>query len=479
MRLLGIDVGTTNTKAVMVGVTERGLRTVASAAAPTPAAGGDLLDIVGRLVADVGVDGPPASIGVASMAETGIPLDADDAPLGDLVRWDPARAGDEARQLADTLGAAELFAATGVRVSGKVPLATWAHLRAHDPSRWARLARWAGAADLVALAVTGRLVTDHTLAGRTMAYRLPDTDGELAQSFDDGLLAAVGLQPEQLPEVVVPGALAGRTRAGALGGLPPGIPVRIAGHDHQVGAWAAGVREPGEVADSLGTAESVIRVVPARPEPAAVAAHGMSLVRTVGGIHEALVAGSPAAGAMLQLLAERTGRAEASGLLTAAAGRVRSAGAALVLPYPHGRQAPRPDPDARVVVLGRYLDDVGLACAVVDGLALHARWLVTAQAELTGGAIDGEVTVLGAGGRADSAWLRAKAAAGPGRLRLVQESEPVAVGAAVLAGHREGLIGPVVLGSEPAAAPDPVYDELFARFLGGADGSTLRAAAGA
>src|SRR5690625_4690015 len=437
------------------------------------------------------------------MAETGVPLDADGEPIGDLVRWHPTRAGEHADRLARDLGRAELFAATGVRPSGKVPLEVWAQLRADEPQRWARVRHWAGAADLIAHALTGRLVTDRTLAGRTMAYRLPDPGEEVGGSFDPDLLAAVGLHPGQLPEVT--GDVAGRVRAGSPGGLAPGTPVVVAGHDHQVGAWAAGVREPGQVANSLGTAESVIRILDQRPEPGAIAAEGLSLVRTPDG-HEALVAGSPAAGSMLGWLSDRLGGVDPATALSTAADRARSPHAPLVLPYLHGRQAPRPDPLARAVVVGKVAADGDLACAVVDGLALHARWLTTAQAELAGtadasgavtgagamgamtagaagmagdaGAVRGARTagasgtangagavVLGAGGRVDSAWLRAKAAAGPGRLRFVTASEPVAAGAALLAGYRAGLTGPLTLPSSPATrGPDPVYDELFERF---------------
>src|SRR5690606_16735969 len=172
-----------------------------------------------------------------------------------------------------------LFAATGVRPSGKVPLATWAYLRDEEPDRWVAMRRWAGAADLVVLALTGRLVTDHTLAGRTMAYRLPEPGADLPAGFDPDLLAAVGLRPEQLPEVAGPATAGVSVGADRPWGLHPGTPVVVAGHDHQVGAWAAGVREPGEVADSVGTAESVIRVVGRNP---ALGEEGEGAVRSGG-----------------------------------------------------------------------------------------------------------------------------------------------------------------------------------------------------
>ncbi len=473
MRALGLDVGTTNVKAAVVEITGSAVRTVAHAATPTPAGGSDLLEAVGRVVSDVG--GDVDVVGIASMAETGVPLDDDGVPLGDLVRWDPSRARGQAEALAATHGAAELFAATGVRPSGKVPLATWAHLREAEPDRWRAMSRWAGAADLVAFALTGRLVTDHTLAGRTMAYRLPAPGAPVPGAFDADLLSAVGMRPEQLPEVARPGDVAGRVRREAPWGLRAGVPVVVAGHDHPVGVWAAGLRSPGDVADSLGTAESVVRMVAARPVPELVAAQGMSLVRTVDGTHEALVAGSPSAGAVLDWWAEQCGgRAALAPLLEAAAARPRTVDAPLLLPYLRGRQGPAPDPDARAVFVGRTAghDDVDLTAAVLDGLALHARWMLTAQAELAGAdGAAGEVLVLGSAARPGSPWLRAKVAAGPARLRAVGAPEPVAVGAAVLAAHRAGLAAPAVLHSAPVAvAPQPEYERLYARFVRAAGG---------
>src|SRR5699024_1944976 len=135
-----------------------------------------------------------------------------------------------------------------------------------------------------------------------------------------------------------------------------------------------------------------------------------------------------------------------------AARRPRNPAAPLLLPYLRGRQAPSPDPRARAVVVGDgpEHDDVDRTAAVVDGLALHARWMLTAQAELAGeDPATGEVRVLGSATAGGSAWLHAKAAAGPAPLRVVGEREAVAVGAAVLAAHRVGLAEPLALASDP------------------------------
>ncbi|MDN5771145.1 MAG: hypothetical protein L0H24_09655 [Microlunatus sp.] len=485
MLSLGVDVGTTNVKVALVEIRdengEPAARELVVATAPTPASGTDMVGEVLRLVAEVAEtsDGRrPDCVGVASMAETGVPLDHDDHPLGDMIRWDGHRGQTDAAQLSATYGAAALFAATGVRPSGKAPLAVWAQLRRTDSRRWSSMRRWAGAADLVALALTGRLVTDHTLAGRSMAYRLAEPGTGPADGFDTDLLAAVGLRSEQLPEVRLAAASAVPSRPG-IAGLRPGTPVVVAGHDHQVGAWAAGVRQPADVADSIGTAEAVLTVLERPPDPEAVREAGMSLVRTVGGASEALVAGSSSAGSMLRWWIDQVLRdpeikpSKVDALLGAAADR-RGPARAFVLPYLHGRQSPSPDAaaTARLIPASAGDDQVDLAAALLDGLNLQARWVLTVQSALAGYRLrDQLVRVLGSAARDGSPWLRTKAAVGPARLQVVLSAEPVAAGAALLAAQRCGMADAELRLPDRLVADKPLtaYDDVYSDFVEAAE----------
>ncbi len=494
---LGVDVGTTHTKVALVDVDVA--RTLAVASAPTPAPG-DLLRVVAELtrrVLGAAPDAPaPAAVGVASMAETGVPVGPDDEPRGDWLRWDGHRAGRQADELAARLGRTALFAATGVRSSAKVPLATWAWLRDEADARMGAAGgpgagplhgdgRWAGAADLVVLGLTGHLVTDHTLAGRTMAYRL-GAPGDLPTAFDTELLAEVGLAPRHLPRVLRPGETV-PLRTGPLtdAGLLAGTPVTVAGHDHAVGAFAAGVRSPGEVADSVGTSEVVCTVLADDPDPGPVAAAGMSLVRTVRGDRPALVAGSSSAGgAVAAWLAQVAPDDERARLLErastlddalvavlseapAAAPADGEAASFVVLPYVHGRQTPAPDAAETLRAVGRVPDDpVAAVRGVLLGAVLHARWMLDAQAALAG-APPTRVLALGRPVTANPAWAALKRWCTPVPVDVVADEEAVAAGAALLAAERAGLVAPApALGAAPAAGAGTRLDpRLVARRL--------------
>jgi xylulokinase len=448
---LGIDVGSTNTKAALVSVDPDGTaRELGVFSSPTPDSAPELVASVRSLIRRaLGTGGGPEAVGIASMAETGVPLDKDDQPLTGLLRWKDMSASREAEALIADLGAVSLFEATGVQARPKTPLCMWAALRHARPETWRNLSHWAGMADLIGLDLTGHLVTDHTLAGRTMAYRLPADASPLANAFDPDLLGTVGLRPAQLPHVARPGSAAGHVTPAAARstGLTEGVPVVIAGHDHAVAAWAGDVREPGPVADSIGTTEAAIRVLHAPPDRTMTAHTGMSVVRTATGEREALLAGSANGGALIQWWLESASGMDRGELLRVATGIRPQDVEALVLPYRNGRQTPLPDPEAKLMVLHpdgkradiHRMDPAMFFRALIDGLSLHLRWMVSAAQELSPAPGDQPMAVLGGSGPARRLWLDTKNAVMPMPLRVAAAREPVAAGAALLAGARLGI----------------------------------------
>jgi xylulokinase len=455
VRVAGLDLGTSYVKAVCVDLdpaADRPVELVALRRAPTPPTADEVVATALGLLREAAAGGSVSAIGIASVAETGVPLDEHGAALTPLLTWDAVR------PLSPALGdvdVAELFARTGVRLSPKVPLATWAWLALEHAGIRDRMRHWAGVADLVALALTGRLVTDHTLAGRTGAHLLEE------DRWAEDLLELVGLRRGVLPEVAGPDEVAGHAA---------GVPVVVAGHDHQVGAHACGVRAPGDTADSLGTTEVVLRVLDGTPDPSRVHAAGMSLVRTVGGRMRALIAGNGSAGAAYAAwVAEHP---ESADLPPGPTGL-------LVLPYLRGRQCPEPDPGATLRAVGDLETAApgALTKAVLEGLSLQTRWMDEEQRRLDPGAAPGPVVLFGGPGARNAAWTRVKAEVLTRPLRMVTEHEPVAVGAAIVAAERAGLVEPgaVVLPavSVPRHRGDP-YAHSYQAFVREARGGERR-----
>jgi xylulokinase len=391
--------------------------------------------------------GKPAAIGVASMAEAGVPIDRRGLPIGDILAWHDPRPERHAVSLERRIGAAALFSRTGLRAEPKYTLPKLLWLREQRASDFTRLRRWAGVAELVALDLTGELGTNASLACRTLAFDVT------RRMWDSELLGLASIGPDQMPPVLPLGrAVGGLTGAAAARlGLPSGTPVAVAGHDHLAAAVGAGVTRPGEVLDSMGSAEAALVVTEAPALADEVRRGGFStgchavdgLAYVAGGLQSSgaliewflatflgLATGGYGAGA--DAAASETDRyARFMALLDAAGpGPVEP----IVRPYLRGRTAPHRDPAASFEIEGLRESHslVDIAAAVVDGAAYHVRWMLDELARITSTPLD-RVKLTGGGAR-NRRWVTAKAALGPGRLEVVRTDEAGALGAALVAG---------------------------------------------
>ncbi|MGW0204150.1 FGGY-family carbohydrate kinase, partial [Nonomuraea sp. NPDC003201] len=258
-----------------------------------------------------------------------------------------------------------------------------------------------------------------------------------------------------------------------VSGVTAGVPVVIAGHDHAVGSWAAGVRRPGDVADSLGTAEAVMVLSDSRPDSRTGLALGITTDPSLDGTRKVVVGGLPTSGAMLDWLLPLTGNGEAGyAALPGLLGGVRLPTGIVVEPYLRGRVAPAPDPARRVTVsgLGPEHSPGDLLAAAVEGTCLHARWMLDELSAVTGTAPE-RLVVLGGQVRIPL-WMRVKAALSPVPVEVVRSDDAVCAGAALVAGQAGGSLDDVPVLPRDRLPPEPelaaAYVPLYERFLASA-----------
>lgn len=467
--LAGVDVGTTNTK---LGSYRLDGSRLATWGFPTPGDAGDLVNAVLTGLASLAerVGQPPDAVGVASMAETGVTVDADLTPLHPLIGWQDPRGASAAERLRAEVGAAELFAITGVSLGTKTPLARWRWLTDTHSGLLTGGRVWLNAADLIAATLIGEPVTDITLAGRTGGVAVRDG------RYHPDLVAAAGITPAQLPRIAESGQPAGwcGTAAARHAGLRPGTPVVVAGHDHLVAGYAAGIRSPGEQMDSMGTAEAVITLTPRIPADLP-AGTGVSWNRYVDGRHFCLISGFPGAGRLLDWfidgylhLSGQAGYQRFGELVDTVDQRPTGI---VVEPYLSGRAAPVPDPHRRLAVHGmrsrHTLAD--LALAVLEGACAQVRWMAAEHLGSLGAAAPAPagVPVAVAGGPTRChPWMRVKAAITPGPLRVVDDPDAACAGAALLAAQSGlGVPAPVLAASQLAAdsRQRAEYDDFYGK----------------
>ncbi len=463
--LAGVDVGTTNTK---VGMYRPDGSRLAVRTWSTPTDADQLvttvLDGLASLVDQVGR--PAEAVGVAGMAETGVTVEADLTPLHPLILWRDPRGTEGVERIREEVGEAELFALTGVTLGVKTPLARWRWLADTRPELLSGGRVWLGAPDLVAAALIGEPVTDLTLAGRTGGM-----DVRAARWHPD-LLAAAGVDPARLPRIVPPGQPAGRcaTAAARSAGLRAGTPVVVAGHDHLVAGYAAGVRRPGGQMDSMGTAEAVFTLTAAVPGDLPPGT-GTSWNRFVDGTHYCLISGFPGSGRLVDWFTNRflglSGDAGHDRFAELVNSVERRPTGIVVEPYLFGRAAPVPDPGRGLAVHGvRPRHTVAdLALALLEGASAQVRWMAEEQLRVL--AVESPSRTAVAGGPTRSrAWMRVKAALTPGELRVMDEPDAVCAGAALLAAE-SGLGLPVATLAGSPVTPDEPERKRYERFYRG------------
>jgi xylulokinase len=205
-------------------------------------------------------------------------------------------------------------------------------------------------------------------------------------------------------------------------GLPEGIPVTLAGHDHLSGAVGAGAG-PRDLVNSVGTAETVIGYTEQAPDVARALELRTTVSAAPGGEGWSVFAGAARAGVVLAAAAELLGGSIAElDALAESAEPAEVGGVVEALQSGH-----------RI--------DLGASApgAVWRGLlmALAARTAESAGRLLSLGIQAERLLVIGGGSRCRP-WLAAKARLSPLPVAQPRTSQAVARGAALFAGTAAG-----------------------------------------
>lgn len=284
--ILGIDVGTTTTKATafdLDGVV------IGTASAPTRWDVGDFgqvqtdadrladdaIAVLESAVAACEGTWSVAGIGITGMAETGVLVDERGRPFMPAMAWYDERGKAELEALPEAFRA-EFSAVTGLACKAECSFSKllW---RSAQGETIPATSVWLNALEYVAFRLTGIMATEPSLASRT---------GLLDQARVapwEATLERIGATASLLPQLVPAGTAIGFVHEAAPRALR-GAAVTVAGHDHLVGAVGAGAAGPSDLYDSCGTADVILRGVPrtlTNDERATLVARGLSAGRHV------------------------------------------------------------------------------------------------------------------------------------------------------------------------------------------------------
>ena len=195
------------------------------------------------------------AVGFSSQGQSFVPIDARGNALAEVIVW----MDDRAQEIAAPWQAEWLSREEFLRISGypwlpagltvfKVAWLAQHHVTAHRAWKFLCLP------DYLIYRLTGETATDYITARMSGFYDLQSA------GWEPRLVEAAGISSEQLPQVLSPGAVAGKlsVSAAATLGLSAGIAVCVGGNDQVVGAVGAGNVRPGIITETTGTALALI-----------------------------------------------------------------------------------------------------------------------------------------------------------------------------------------------------------------------------
>ena len=465
--VLGIDVSTTATKAVLVD--GRGaVLGIASSEYPfeqpqplwseqdpeswwTGAAAA-----IQEVLAVTGTD-PAAveAVGLTGQMHGLVLLDEADQVVRPAILWNDQRTGAECDLIREALGPERLIRITGndALTGFTAPKLVW--VRDHEPEAWARAAHVLLPKDYVRLRLTGDHALDKADGAGTLLFDLA------ARDWSDEVLEALEIPRAWLPPTFEGPDVTGVVTAGAAAatGLRAGTPVVAGGGDQAANAVGVGAVVPGRMALSLGTSGVVFATTEAPLYEPAGRVH--AFCHAVPGRWHFMSVMLSAAGSLRWFRDGLAPGVPFDDLVAAAAAVPAGSGGLTFLPYLSGERSPYPDPLARGAFVGLTLahDRRHMTRAVLEGVAYGLRDGLDAMVAAGMPAPD-QIRASG-GGTASPLWRQILADVLDAEIATVNTTEGAAYGAALLAAVGASWFPTVeaaaasLVTATPVAAPGP------------------------
>ncbi len=486
--LLGIDVGTTGSKALLVdadGLVKVSATTEYPMFTPQPLWAEQnpadwwaaTVTSIRRVLDDGGVQPDQiAGVGLTGQMHGLVLLDALGEVLRPCIMWNDQRTAAQCAAITQKVGAGDVLRLTGnpVLPGFTAPKIVW--VREHESEVYTQVAKVLLPKDYVRYRLTGGFFSEVSDASGTSLFDVGQ------RQWADEMLKALDVPRQWLPEVTESPVVSAHVSAHAARetGLLEGTPVVGGGGDQAAQAVGTGIIAEGVVSATLGTSGVVFAASESyRVEPEgrlhafchAVPGmwHLMGVMLSAGGSFRWY---RDALGDLERAQARESGR-DAYDLLTEAAAEVPPGCEGLLfLPYMTGERTPYADPNARGVFFGLTLrhGKAHMTRAVLEGVTYGLR---DSLELMRGLGLSIEQVRASGGGARSPLWRQILADAFDTEIVTVNVTEGAAYGAALLAGVGAGVYRGVteacdaavrVTGRTEPGPAAPVYADYYPRY---------------
>lgn len=467
---LGVDVGTSSTKGVLVDGDGAVVRSaVREHAVHRPYPGHVEMDgriwwqefaEISRELLGAG-DVELGAVGVSGMGPCVLLTDERDEPVRPAILYGvDTRATEQIARLTAELGEEQILDRCGSVLTTQAVGPKLAWVREQEPEAFAAARRLFMPASWLGYRLTDRYALDlHSASQCTPMFDTGDL--EWFEPWAAPLRGDIALPPLQWAGEVL-GTVT--ERAAAETGIPAGTPVITGTIDAWSEALSVGAHEVGDLMIMYGTTMFLINTVAGRVSTP-------SMWGTVGALPGTrnLAGGMATSGAITSWLRELVGSPSYPDLLAEAEAAGPGAHGLLMLPYFAGERTPIMDPDARGIIAGLSLAHTrgDLYRAALEATALGVRHNIETMTA-AGGRIDRLVAV--GGGTQGTLWTQIVSDVTGLPQVIPSQTIGASYGAAYLAAAAQGPVD-ITAWNPPAAVREPepalreAYDELYGLYL--------------
>ncbi len=258
---IGLDIGTSNIKAVAFSRDGQFLNKKTSPCRPiSPAPGWQEQDpeaiftavvkVLRKLIAE---NGQPHAIAFSCAMHSLIAVDETGQPLTRCILWSDTRSAAIAGSLKGSPAGKEIYRATGTPIHAMSPLPKIAWLKESEPLIFQKISKFLGIKEYLNFRLFGEYFTDYSIASATGLF-----DSRNLEWFAPALDFA-GISPQQLPHPVPPFFILKNLNLKILRqiGLTGETPFVIGASDGCLSNLGAGAIGGGEAAMSIGTSGAI------------------------------------------------------------------------------------------------------------------------------------------------------------------------------------------------------------------------------
>jgi xylulokinase len=450
MKLLGIDVGTGGSRALVIDEAGRVFASATIEHVPftSPQTGWAEQDprdwwrascaAVRAVLSNGAVSADEIKcVGLTGQMHGAVLLDKQDEVVRPAIIWCDLRTHDQCRELTERIGWERLIRLVmNPALEGfTLPKLLW--VREVEPRLWARVRSVLLPKDYLRLCLTGERATDVADASGTLLLDIG------RRVWSDEMLSLVEIDKALLPKVYESHSVTGKvSREGAEAtGLREGTPVVAGAGDQAAGAVGMGIVRPGSVSATIGTS-GVVFAATDRP---ALDKRGRvhTFCHAVPGRWHVMGV-TQAAGLSLSWFRERFGAGPEDGrdpyerLMEEAASAPEGSDGVFWAPYLMGERTPHLDSYARAALVGLTARHTRahVVRAILEGVAFSLRDTLTIFAEMQ---VPVDTIRLGGGGARSVLWRQIQADVYGHAVETVEAEEGAAYGAALLAGIDGGF----------------------------------------